>query len=168
MRAELCCGPSLPLRSSGAVAALVFLAAAAPARVVAADVAVLVRDRLRRGQSRRRRAGAGHGRRTRCRGSGDRLGPGSGLVLVEEVAVAVLRLLLQRLRLDPHLGMEEREHDLLADRLAQLLEHLVALGPVLDERVLLREGAQMDALAPVVHRLEVLAPALADDRSEER
>jgi hypothetical protein len=38
----------------------------------------------------------------------------------------------------------------------------VALAAVLDERVLLGEGAQVDALAEVVHRLEVLAPALVD------
>ena len=34
---------------------------------------------------------------------------------------------------------------------------------VLDERILLRERAQVDALAHVVHRLEVLTPARVDD-----
>ena len=58
--------------------------------------------------------------------------------------------------------MEQREDDLLADRLAELLEHDVPLAAVLDERVLLRECAQVDALAEVVHRLEVLTPALVD------
>ena len=58
--------------------------------------------------------------------------------------------------------MEEREDDLLADRLAELLEHHVALAAVLDERILLGERAEVDALAEVVHRLEVLAPALVD------
>ena len=60
-------------------------------------------------------------------------------------------------------GVEEREHDLAADLGAELLEHEVALVPVLDERVLLRHRAQVDALAQVVHRVEVLAPALVDD-----
>ena len=59
--------------------------------------------------------------------------------------------------------MEQREDDLLADRLAQLLEEHVALAPILDERILLRERAQMDALTQVVHRLEVVSPALVDD-----
>ena len=39
----------------------------------------------------------------------------------------------------------------------------VALAPVLDERVLLGHGTKVDALAQVVHRLEVLAPARVDD-----
>src|SRR5262245_16521203 len=39
----------------------------------------------------------------------------------------------------------------------------MALGAVLDERVLLRHRAQMHALAEVVHVLEVLAPADVDD-----
>ena len=47
--------------------------------------------------------------------------------------------------------------------LPELLEHHVTLAAVLDERVLLRERPQVDALAQVVHRLEVLAPALVDD-----
>ena len=34
---------------------------------------------------------------------------------------------------------------------------------VLDERVLLRHRAQVDAFAQVVHRVEMLAPALVDD-----
>ena len=38
----------------------------------------------------------------------------------------------------------------------------VALGPVLDERVLLGHRAQVDALPQVVHVLEVLAPAGVD------
>ena len=40
---------------------------------------------------------------------------------------------------------------------------MCALVAVLDERVLLRHPAQMDALAHVVHVLEVLAPADVDD-----
>ena len=43
----------------------------------------------------------------------------------------------------------------------------MALAAVLDERILLRERAQMDALAQVVHRLQVLAPALVDDLQDE-
>jgi hypothetical protein len=64
-------------------------------------------------------------------------------------------------RLD--LGVEEDGEHFLPDDAAELLEHDVALVPVLDERVLLGHGAQVDALAQVVHVLEVLAPALVDD-----
>ena len=59
--------------------------------------------------------------------------------------------------------MEEREDDLLPDRLPELLEEGMPLAAVLDERVLLRERAEVNALAEVVHRLQVLAPALVDD-----
>ena len=59
--------------------------------------------------------------------------------------------------------MEDRQHDLLANRAAELLEHDGALVAVLDERILLRHAAEVDALAHVVHPLEVLAPAHVDD-----
>ncbi len=48
---------------------------------------------------------------------------------------------LERGLLDLHRYVEEREDDLLADRLAELLEHDVPLAAVLDEWVLLRERA---------------------------
>ena len=59
--------------------------------------------------------------------------------------------------------MEEREDDFLANRLTELLEQDVTLAAILDERILLCERAQVDALPEVVHRLEVVAPALIDD-----
>ena len=59
--------------------------------------------------------------------------------------------------------MEEVQHDLAADRRAELGEHALALARVLDERILLRHRAQVHALAQVVHVLEVLAPADVDD-----
>ena len=62
-----------------------------------------------------------------------------------------------------HLDVEQRQHDLLADHAAELLEHRVPFAAVLDERILLRHRAEMHALAEVVHRLEVLAPARVDD-----
>src|SRR5205823_9624561 len=146
-----------------AVAALELLAAAAPARVVAADLVALADhpllrrhspapgfERARRGDrlaiAAEQRAGSG-----RC----DRLGAGERLVLVgDRAAVDSLRRLrplqlVDLLHLD--LGVEERPHDLLANRTVQLLEQLVPLGGVLDERVLLRHPPQVDALAEVVH-----------------
>ena len=69
--------------------------------------------------------------------------------------------LVRVLRLE--LCVEEVPDDLFADRRVQLLEHDVALGGVLDKRVLLGHRPQVDALAQVVHVLEVLAPAGVDD-----
>ncbi len=83
-------------------------------------------------------------------------------MLVLEIAVVGLHRLEPGI-LDLHRDVEEREDDLLTDRLGELLEEDVALAAVLDERVLLGERAQVDALAQVVHRLQVLAPALVDD-----
>ena len=90
----------------------------------------------------------------------DRVGAGERLVLVAEAPFrAVVGLLELLALLGGHLGMEEKRHDLFVDRSDQVLEHDRALVAVLDERVLLREPAQADAFAHVVHRLEVLAPA---------
>ena len=45
----------------------------------------------------------------------------------------------------------------------ELCEHDVPLVLVLDERILLCHGAQVDAFTHVVHPVEMLAPALIDD-----
>src|SRR5262245_29427296 len=94
----------------------------------------------------------------------NRIRPGERLVLVREAtAVDLVRPdeLLGLARLD--LRVEEEHQDLLADEPAELFEHRVPLAAVLDERILLRERAQVDALTEVVHVLEVLAPARVDD-----
>ena len=44
----------------------------------------------------------------------------------------------------------------------QFDEHLVSLGLVLDERILLRVTAQIDALAQCVHGVEMLLPEAID------
>ena len=44
----------------------------------------------------------------------------------------------------------------------QLDEHLVGLGLVFDERILLREGSKIDALAQAVHRIQMLLPKAID------
>ena len=74
-------------------------------------------------------------------------------------------LLLGLLRRE--LGVEEVEHDLAADDAPELGEHPLALGRVLDERILLRHLAQVDALAQHLHVLEVLAPAHVDDLEDD-
>ena len=153
---------------SGAVAALELLAGAAPAGVVAADVAVIVDDlALRRRLRERRRlrpqtlglrgprpprsrpprppCRARTGDSTRCCSTGCSSAASSGASST----------------------WKSVSDDLLADEAAELLEHRVPLAAVLDERVLLRHRAEMDALAEVVHRLEVLAPACVDDLEDD-
>src|SRR5918995_295066 len=156
----------LPDFRSCSVALLELLARAAPARVVAAELLVLVLHDLlgvdllcRSGDGAR-----GRHRRTTDSGSRDRARARCGLVLVREPIAVLLTGLLEQLGvLRRQLRVEERADDLLADLEAELLEHAVPLAAVLDERVLLRERAQVNALTQVVHVLEVLAPAGVDD-----
>src|SRR5207247_8759242 len=108
-----------------AVAFFEFLAAAAPAGVVATDVlAVRLDDRARgacgRRRSARQRHGCRRGGRRRSTGGGNRVCAGERLVLVlETAAVDGARLLrtLQLVRfLRRKLRMEQRQHDLFVDR----------------------------------------------------
>ena len=61
-----------------------------------------------------------------------------------------------------HLRVHQGANHLLLDQEAHLVEHPLALAPVLDQRVLLGVAAQADALAHVVHVVEVLTPARVD------
>src|SRR5579862_4717438 len=144
---------------SGAVALLELLARAAPARVVPADLVRRARLHRDRREAERRRD---------ARGGADRRRALLRFVLVTDAAVA-LRLLLELLLrlLGGQLGVEQMEDDLAADGAGQLDEHALALGGVLDERVLLRHRAEADALAQVVHVLEVLAPTDVDDLEDD-
>src|SRR5207248_3640647 len=119
-----------PLR---AVALLELLARAAPARVVAADLLVLAdrplrRDRASSGEPGRRDRAAETFRSTRGR---DHVGARRGVVLVGEVAVRTLAVRRRRRAqllaafAGLELRVEGRQHDLLADREAELLEHHV-------------------------------------------
>src|SRR3954454_4903227 len=142
-----------------AVALLELLATTAPAGVIAADLVQLALHDRAAG-----RDAFHHGLPTA--GVGDRRGARRGVVLVLELTVRRLRcrllqLLLRLLRCE--LRVEQVQHDLAADRAAELGEQALALGGVLDERILLRHRAQVHALAQVVHVLEVLAPADVDD-----
>src|SRR5687768_17300167 len=125
-----------------AVALLELLAASAPAGIVPADVFVLVHDCRSRGPAALRRERCADRARRRAAGGGDHLGTCRCLVLVDEVAVSLLRLEL--LGLDFDLGVEERQYDLFANRAAELLEHRVALAAVLDEGILLGHCAEVD------------------------
>src|SRR5215216_976564 len=159
---------------------LELLARPAPAGVIAAEL-LLVRDgalaRCDRGGARAYdscgRAGSPHSV-TRSGGLNG-VGAGERLVLVRESAVPAAARptpwaggLLQvggSLRL--HFDVEEIADDLFADDLPKLFEHRVALGPIFDERVLLGHGAQVDAVAQVIHRVQVLAPANIDDLEDQ-
>src|SRR3954471_9227239 len=150
-----------------ALALLELLAAAAIARIVAADVVALgVDDGLGSTGGGGRAAGHRHGRgadgAAAC--GRDRLGAGERLVLVLHAA-AVRRLCVLQLfgLFGCELSVEERQDDLFVNRDAEVLEHQVSLVLVLDEGILLGHRAQVDALAQVVHRVEMLAPALVDD-----
>src|SRR5215218_4888418 len=163
------------------MALLVLLARAARAWVVAAD-AVLVGDDARLDDrrldlvegGRGRILGAGQGA-AGCRGLGGRgqrarLPVRGAARVVEPARRAAVRSgapgLAARgavLALDLDVDDEDVTAELLPDRVHQGAEHLVALVLVGDEGIDLREPAQVDALAQVVHVVQVLAPALVDD-----
>src|SRR3954470_5509312 len=152
-------------RALSAVAFLELLARAAPARIVPADLVAIPRHTLLRGD----RAASSAEPRAHSYGVAaepgrcDRIGSGQRLVLVGEPAcvdVVSAHQLLGLPGLD--LRVEEEHQDLLANEPAELLEHGVPLRAVLDERILLRKRPQVDALAEVVHVLEVLPPARVD------
>src|SRR5262245_46613275 len=148
-----------------AVALLVLLAGSAPAGIVAPDLVPVARHPLLGRDGAAPAAHLRHGPAgPTAAGRRDRIGARQRLVLVREAAaVDVVRpaQLLRLLRLE--LRVEEEHQHLLADQAAELLEHRVPLGAVLDKRVLLREGAEVDTLAEVIHVLEVLAPAGVDE-----
>ena len=169
----------------GAVALLVLLARTAPAGVVAADLLVLGLDDRGRvgapGRCRCLRSGAPR-RRRRPRpppwrppprwASRDRRGPllAAGARVLDVAAAAGLlgaEHLLGLGRLDVDLDVEDHPDELLPDRGHELLEHVVALVLVRDQGVDLGEAAQVDALAQVVHLVEVLAPAVVDDLEQD-
>ena len=154
------CG-GITVKPRSAVAALVLLARPAPARVVAADVLVLVhgrrlRERLRRGRRRSGERGRG------ATGGGDDVGARARSRARSGASPRGSAPARARARSTSTATWKSVKTTSSTDRLAELLEHHVALAAVLDERILLGERAEVDALAEVVHRLEVLAPALVD------
>src|SRR3954451_821761 len=151
------CGPlrSRPTDRSklrcGAVALLVFEAAAARARGVPRR---LVADRLVRVAW--LRAGA-------C---GSSVAALAGRARHDVVAVLFHPLNLRRLGLlvlaDEFDAVDVLD-EVLADRRRERLEHIERLALVLDEWVLLSVGPQVDALLQIVHLVEMLAPLRVGD-----
>src|SRR5918992_1848514 len=148
---------------SGPVTLLELLAAPAPAGVVAAELLVLVDSAL--------------------------LDHRSGLLLLDAVAVAAVgaRLVVERAAgvlerrraargllqrhavLAPDLDLDVVDHarEVGPDRVHQVLEEREGLVLVRDDRLDLGEPAQVDALAQVVHVVEVLAPARVDELQQQ-
>src|SRR3989442_1122671 len=141
-----------------AVTVLVFLARAARARIVAPDLLCVAHHRLRLLLGRRLgerdiAVAFVSGLLVHAHGAGV-LGP----------HVLDMRLLIGLdvfLRADLHRG--QRLDDLELDRLDHGAEQLERLALVLLLRILLRVAAQIDALAQVVERREVLAPVGVED-----
>src|SRR3954451_4421351 len=156
----------------GPVALLELLARAAPARVVAADLLVLVDDALLDDRGLDRLVGVdavavpavGAGLVVeRAARVGERRAAGGAPGAVggpERLALAVLAL---------HLDLDVVDHprEVRPDRVHEVLEEREALVLVRHERVDLGEAAEVDALAQVVHVVEVLAPALVDDLEQQ-
>src|SRR5690349_6558995 len=161
----------------GPVALLVFLPAAARARIVASDFRPLMADRLHRrivaadsrrlllrGGRARRRGGrrAGRSRRTE-----HRRGRGFGARIVEDQRRAALRCTTDRRRrrfLAQHRPQPPQvADDLLVDAILHRLEQLEAFLLVLDERIALPVAAQPDAFLQVIEAVQVILPLLVDN-----
>src|SRR5215218_5481019 len=171
--------PARAISALGAVALLVLLARAAPAGVVPPDLLPLVLDHrlLLRNRSAAVpslpldrplggdvRTGGG-----RDRGLAQRrglLGAAAGVVDLHGLAGG--RELLLGPGSDLDFDVEDQPRELLPDRVHESLEHREALVLVGDQRVDLGEAAEVDALAQVVHLVEVLAPAVVDDLQQDR
>src|SRR3954451_4302254 len=157
----------------GAVALLELLARAAPARVVAAEVRVLVDPPL--GDHGHvvpwGLAGLAVGVRLileRAARVGERAQ--TGRRLLRGIPLRGRRLLLRAVAvraLDLDLDVVDHAREVGPDRVHQVVEEREGLVLVGHERLDLGEPAQVDALAQVVHVVEVLAPALIDDLEHE-
>src|SRR5215211_5538208 len=163
-------------RPLGAVALLELLARPAPARVVAADLLVLVHPALLDDRHRlllviglcvadsraRGRRGEGAGlrgaRAARVRDLTGAAGAVGRVVLPRAVAAGALHL---------DLDVEDHARKVRPDGVHQVAEQLERLVLVGDQRIDLGEPAQVDALAQVVHVVQVLAPALVDDLQQQ-
>ncbi len=76
-------------------------------------------------------------------------------------------LLHDRVLLHLHLHVEQAADRLFLDRLHHGVEQVVALALVLDQRIALGHGPQPDALAQVVHLVQVLAPLAVQHRQHD-
>src|SRR5688572_13579446 len=170
------CGPGFGRRLLLPVALLELLAAAAPARIVAADLRLVALHRLDHVVA----ADAGRlaildevvdaARRRRLR----RAGEDRGGLLLRVVVIERGRALGHRADRHVHLGLAavaldhrlqppQVADDLFLDASAHVLEQREALLLVLDQRIALAVAAQPDAFLEVIERVEVVLPLLIDD-----
>src|SRR4051794_36587485 len=168
---------------SGTVTLFKFLARAAPARVVAADLlgrldAPLLHRRGvidpvdREAVGPDRHVAGRLGQRARLRGrAAARVRYLGGARRAAARRDRRPRLVLLRrdavLALDLDLDVEDHPREVRPDRVHEVREELERLVLVGDDRLDLGEPAQVDPLAQVVHVVEVLAPAVVDDLQDQ-
>src|SRR6185437_10608323 len=118
-----------------------------------------------------RRDGCGGGSRGLSRGRGGLLRRAARRNTGKGAAEPELRsradLFDDRVLLDLELQVEEVPDRLFLNAVHHGVEHVVALPLVLDQRVALRHRPQADALAEVVHLVQVLAPLAVEDRQDD-
>src|SRR5207302_3989661 len=90
-------------------------------------------------------------------------GSGSGSAGQHGAGRRVLLLLDDRVLLNLDLEVEQQPDGFFLDPVHHGAEHVVALALILDQRVALAVAAQADALAQVVHLVQVLAPLAVQD-----
>src|SRR4051794_21809077 len=157
----------------GAVALLELLARAAPARVVAAELGVLVAPALLHDRHVVRLVGldavalAAVGARLVLEGPARVLERAEARLLRRRGGPALGRRLVAVRRLDLDFDVVDHPGEVGPDGVHEVLEEGERLVLVGDERLDLGEPAQVDALAQVVHVVEVLAPALVDDLQQQ-
>src|SRR5207344_2042045 len=101
---------------------------------------------------------------TAAGGTADRgNGSGSGAAGQHGPRRGVPLLLHDRVLLDLDLEVEQQPDGLFLDPLHHGAEHVVALALILDQRVALAVAAQADALAQVIHLVQVLTPLAVQD-----
>src|SRR5918999_5486387 len=145
-------------KPSGPVALLELLAGSAPARVVAPELLVLADAALLDHRRRlvRLLAGLSVGARLVVQRAARVLERGrAAALLLRHALVAVLAL-------DLDLDVVDHAREVGPDGVHQVLEERERLVLVGDDRLDLREPAQVDALAQIVHVVQVLAPAVVD------
>src|SRR4051812_1411993 len=165
--------PFTQRRASGAVALLELLPRAAPAGVVAPELVVLVDPALLHDRHLVRPVGVDAVALPAVRAGLVVEGPARVLQGAEPRLLrragrpALRRPLVAVRRLDLDLDVVDHPREVGPDGVHQVFEERERLVLVGDERLDLGEPAQVDALAQVVHVVQMLAPALVDELEQQ-